>query len=562
MSNVVFGIGPTFFCVIIGVLVSSTAFAQNVQTIKRGRQPNQGVPQQGAPNQPAAQPTAPLVTITTIEDKQYQAKDAEFKDGKITIKSDPPQSVALEDMQRVVFLHESTLALEWVGQNDRDLVQIGAADGGNGVRDVQIRATGLTAKAIKQIAIISRKQFRVWRLDVSNSPFWKVAVERVGQASLAEFFFEPPRVDLFDSEVEVTVTYDDNTTSNAKVKATTHTSDQKNPEYPPEKLALKGARVATIYGQGGDLFNGRVLRADAEQFMIETSWQPLFEVPFAQVRGIFFDGSKSDVKLKFDQQMAKPGENDLIQVLSKDGGIAEVSGRLQGLNDGVIRVLHDGQQKKIRLDRVQAIVLADHAASRGWQAPYQTFRMASGDLFSASLMAIEEKSLKLRSPWGPEITVPRETLVEITGRNTRMVNLSELTPVSEEQVPYFDRKMSFVKDKSWNDRPLKLDGKTYSRGLAMHSRCILTYELNGQFASFRAIVGFEEEAGTRGRVVCRVLADDQEVFSKPDFRAVEKPVIVQVSVKGAKQLRLEVDFGEDEDIGDRVIWANARLFRE
>jgi len=27
-------------------------------------------------------------------------------------------------------------------------------------------------------------------------------------------------------------------------------------------------------------------------------------------------------------------------------------------------------------------------------------------------------------------------------------------------------------------------------------------------------------------------------------------------------LRLEVDFGEDEDVGDRVIWANARLYRE
>ena len=48
---------------------------------------------------------------------------------------------------------------------------------------------------------------------------------------------------------------------------------------------------------------------------------------------------------------------------------------------------------------------------------------------------------------------------------------------------------------------------------------------------------------------------------KPDFRSGEKPVPVEVPVKGAKQLRLEVDFGEDEDVGDRVIWANARLYR-
>jgi len=541
-----------------------TLFAQNpVQRPKRaGNAGNPAAAQGGQPNQANAKPTGPLVTATTIEDKQYSAKEAEFKDEKLTIKSDPPQTVAMDELQRVVFQHETTLVLEWIGHTDRDTVQIGAVDGGNGVRDVKIRATGLAAKSFKQVAIVSKKQFRVWRLDVKNSPFWKLTADRVGQGSLAEFYFEPPTVDLFDTELEVTVTYDDNSNSKATVKATSHTNDQTDPEFPPEKLVAKGARVATIYGQLGDLFNGNVVRGDAEQFVIETSWQPQFDLPFAQVRGLFFDGSKPEVKTKFDQQLAKPGEDDYVIVQTKDGAVAEVSGRLQGLSDGVLRIMHEGQLKKIRLDRIQALVLADHPAARGWKAPYQTFRMASGDLLSASLVAIEEKTIALRTSWGSEIRIPRETLVEITGRNTRMVNLSELTPSTVEQVPYFDRKMAYVKDKSWNDRPLKLDGKTYSRGLAMHSRCVLTYELNGEFATFRSLVGFEEEAGSRGRVVFRVMADDKELFAKPDFRAVDKPVIVQVAVKGAKQLRLEVDFGEDEDIGDRVILANARLFRE
>ena len=122
--------------------------------------------------------------------------------------------------------------------------------------------------------------------------------------------------------------------------------------------------------------------------------------------------------------------------------------------------------------------------------------------------------------------------------------------------------VAWVADKSWNNRPLRLDDKIYNRGLAVHSRCVLTYDLNGEYQTFRAILGFDEEAGDRGRVVCRVLVDNQEQFAKPDFRAGEKSVPVEVAVKGAKQLRLEVDFGEDEDVGDRVIWANARLYRE
>src|SRR6185369_2110622 len=101
---------------------------------------------------------------------------------------------------------------------------------------------------------------------------------------------------------------------------------------------------------------------------------------------------------------------------------------------------------------------------------------------------------------------------------------------------------------------LKIDGKTYVRGLALHSRCVLTYDLGGEFATFRTLLGFDEEAGDRGRVVCRIFADEKELFARPDLRAGEKPLPVDIPVKGAKQLRLEVDFGEDEDVGDRVIF--------
>lgn len=538
-----------------------------VQEAVATQQPGQGNPAQSPAAKAAGgdagnKPATAAFTAITIEDKQYQAKDADFKEGQLTIKSDPPQMVALEELQRLVLAHEFKLAIEWGGQKDVDLVQVGAAEGGNGVRDVQLHVTGLAAKALKQVAIVSKPQFRVWRSDIKNSPYWRIAVERVGQAAVAELYFEPPTRDLFETELEVTLTYDDNSNSKATVKATSHTNDKVDPEYPAEKLASKVNRVATIYAQGGDLLNGRVLRGDSETFAIETSWIPLLEVPFAQIRGIFFDGSKPDVKTKFDQKLAKPDEEDFVLVLSKDGGIAEISGRLQGLSDGSLRINFEGQQRSIKLERVQAIVLGHEPAVRGWKGPFQVFRMSSGDLFSATLQSLDEKTLKLKSSWGVDVVVPRESIVELTGRNTRMVNLSELTPLNVEQVSYFDRKMAYVKDKSWNDRPLKLDGKTYSRGLAVHSRCILTYDLAGEYATFRAIVGFEEEAGDRGRVVCRVLADDKELFAKPDFRSIDKPVVVQVSVKGMKQLRLEVDFGEDEDIGDRVIWANARLFRD
>lgn len=399
----------------IGAAQDAALKAKVVSAPAQGAPANAAAANPGAANAAGGKPATPAFTVTTIEDKQFLAKDAEFKDGKIALKSEPPQTVAMEELQRVVFAHETTLAAEWVGQKDRDLVQIGALDEGNGIRDVQIHLTGLAAKPFKQVAIVAKPQFRVWRLDVKQSPHWKIVVERVGQAAIAELHFEPPTKDLFETELEITVTYDDNSTAKATLKATTHTNDQVDPEFPADKLVTKLNRVATIYAQGGDLLNGRVLSGDAEHFVIETSWQPQLDVPFSQIRGIFFDGSKPEVKTKFDQQLAKPAEDDFVLVLTRDGGIAEISGRLQGLSDGNLRITYEGQLRTIKFDRVQALVLADHPSARGWKGPFQVYRMSSGDLFSATLLSLEEKTIKLRSNWGGEVIVPRESIVEMTG---------------------------------------------------------------------------------------------------------------------------------------------------
>jgi hypothetical protein len=137
-----------------------------------------------------------------------------------------------------------------------------------------------------------------------------------------------------------------------------------------------------------------------------------------------------------------------------------------------------------------------------------------------------------------------------------------MEPATVEQTPYFGRLLSYRRDQSLNGGNLKMKGKVYSKGLAVHSRCVLSYALDGQFTVFKTTLGFDDAAGSRGNVACRVLADGKELFSKPDLRADQDPQSLELPVQGVKLLSLEVDFGEDEDVGDRVIWAEARLFRK
>ena len=60
-----------------------------------------------------------------------------------------------------------------------------------------------------------------------------------------------------------------------------------------------------------------------------------------------------------------------------------------------------------------------------------------------------------------------------------------------------------------------------------------------------------------------MFADDKEIYANPDLRAGEPPVKLSLSVAGAEQLRLVVDYGRNQDTGDRVITLGriARLYR-
>ena len=65
-----------------------------------------------------------------------------------------------------------------------------------------------------------------------------------------------------------------------------------------------------------------------------------------------------------------------------------------------------------------------------------------------------------------------------------------------------------------------------------------------------------------GVSTARVYGDDKELYANPDLRADAPPVKLVLPVAHAQGgLRLVVDFGPNQDTGDRVIWANSRLFR-
>jgi hypothetical protein len=518
--------------------------------------------------QPAAQPLPSGPSVTTVYDERIAAKVTGIEDGQLVIATDPVRKIPLEEIGLVDLGNTPELAAEWVGQVNHDVVQVGGAAGGNGIQDVQIRLRGLAdGKNIKQIVALTRggKGRGIWRLDTARTPNWKLAMERSGTSTSADIYVEPINQDCFDREFEITITYEDGSTAKTSLKSTTHTDHQL--KVGAAAAAVPAAESAgppsvAVYGRDKSLVRGELVSLDDETVAVKTGWsaEPV-KLPLASVRGIGLTsaGTAAD-RQQFDARLADPAAEDAALVLGREKEVSQITGVAHGVSEGKLRFTFEGEDRSINLGRLIGIVYAKGPKKSPEAKPYQLAQLLSGDMLAGQWQSADDNQLSLLTAWGA-VNVPRSAVARVVFRNGKVTFVSDLEPAAVEQVPYFGRLMPWCRDQGFDGGPLKLKGKTYAKGLAVHSRCVLTYAIDGEYESFKATVGFDESSQGRGRVICRLLGDDKELFVNPDLAATADPVAIEVSLSGTKQLSLEIDYGETEDTGDRVIWADARLFR-
>ena len=514
--------------------------------------------------QPAAQPVLTGPAIITVYDERIAAKVTAIEDDKLVIATDPVRKVPLDEIASVDFGNAPEFAAEWVGQVNHDVVQVGGAAGGNGIQDVQIRLRGLAdGKNVKQIVALTRggKGRGIWRLDTARTPNWKLALERNGTSPTADAYIEPINQDCFDREIEITVTYDDGSTAKTSFKATTHTDHQLKVGAAVTATEAQGPPSIVIYGRDKSVVRGELMALDDESVAVKTAWAAEIKLPLTSVRGIGFTsvGTAAD-RQQFDARLADPVAEDAAIVLGREKEISQVTGVAHGVSEGKLRFTFEGEDRSINVGRLVGLVYAKSPRKSSDAKPYQIAQLLSGDTLSGEWRAVDDNQLAFETAWG-RVSVPRAAVGKVMCRNGKVTYVSDLDPASVEEIPYFGRLMSYRRDQALDGGPLKLKGKTCAKGLAVHSRSVLTYAVDGQFESFKATVGFDESSQGRGRVACRVIGDGREIFSEPDLAATAEPVAIDVPLTGVKQFALEVDYGEAEDTGDRVIWGDARVFR-
>ena len=232
-------------------------------------------------------------------------------------------------------------------------------------------------------------------------------------------------------------------------------------------------------------------------------------------------------------------------------------GALLAVEPDHVRFLWNDAERRIAREKVYGVVLA-----RSGPPPERTGRclvhLADGSRVWLAVQRLAKGRLEGAVADGADLAVPWSAVVRLDVRSPRLVFLSDLDPVEVEQTALVTYAGPWRRDRNVVGGPLRLGGRTYEKGLGVHSRCRLVYDLGGRFDTFAATVGVDASTDGQGDCVFVVETDGKQRFRRR-MTGADQPHAVRVPVAGARRLTLTVEWGEDLDLADRANWCDARL---
>jgi len=292
-----------------------------------------------------------------------------------------------------------------------------------------------------------------------------------------------------------------------------------------------------------------------------------FTVSVTRVSHVRFGISTTKLDEAWKSLLERESKNDLLVVKKEDvlDFVAGECGDVAGLGDaaGKIAFLLDGDEVPVARDKVYGIIF--HRRVPNLPKSVCQVRLAGGDVLSAAKFAWDGKELKVRLVAGGDLVIPVALVAAIDFSADRISYLSDLKPRDVQYVPFFDINLyEYRRDRSLDGTPLTLAGKTYAKGLAMHSKATLKYRIGGEYTRFRAIAGIDDSVRGQNKhenVQLVISGDGKKLFDQ-EVKATDPPRPIDLDVAGVRDLEILVDFGSDmRDIADHLDLADAKLLK-
>jgi hypothetical protein len=313
---------------------------------------------------------------------------------------------------------------------------------------------------------------------------------------------------------------------------------------PPGRFAL--------HLNGGDALNGNPVSITADTI----TWsQPLLgrlQIPEDKAGAIVRVGQAVN-------GLDEARRADAVRLMNGDS----TSGVVSGLDSTGVSIQPAGADAaaNISLDKVAAILLADPdplaAAAVGWRV-----WLADGSSLTVPLARLDQTAgARLQIGFSEQhlSAVDTAAVACIEQINGPVRWLTSLTPTEVIYHPYLEENFPPRFDHPVDDPNVSIRAKfpPFRHGIGVHSYTRLAYAVPEGFHAFRTQFQIEPIVGadqTRADVPARILVDGKVVRDFPHVRSGPAGEAVMVDVSGAKELSLEVDFGDELNAQGRFLW--------
>jgi hypothetical protein len=260
-------------------------------------------------------------------------------------------------------------------------------------------------------------------------------------------------------------------------------------------------------------------------------------------------------------------DRDLL-VVRRDGALDYHRGTLRDVTDEVVQFDLGGDLLPVKRTKVEGLVY-HHASERELGETVCRIAEADGSRWAARSLVLEGGNLRWTTPLGVDVTRPLAEVARIDFSQGKIVYLSDLEPELMVWTSYFGpardlpalaRFFAPREDRGLEPGPLRLDGRSFAKGLALHSRTRLVYRLPGRFRQFKATVGIDDRVRPRGNVRLVIHGDDR-VLLETAVAGTDPPQSIELDLTDVRRLGILVDFGEDLDVADHLDLCEARVVK-
>jgi hypothetical protein len=257
-----------------------------------------------------------------------------------------------------------------------------------------------------------------------------------------------------------------------------------------------------------------------------------------------------------------PGNQDVVLAHSAKGPVQRVPCRVQGIQGESLVLLFNSETRKVAISKVVGIVLATDQANPANEQPFHQFVETEGGIkFPGQITSIDPAVTKVRTLWGQTVTLKTEDLTSVSVKNGKAISLTDFKPSEVSEVPFFERMIHYRINESLSGGPILLRDGKHNLGISVHAKTVLRFTIGGHFQRFRTKLGFQLPEGELGDASVRVLGDNKVLFERARYRGDDPIEPLDLDVTGVNTLTLAVDFGQREDVGDWVVWADPMLIR-